>query len=242
MINKKRINNVHKQYFNSCLLSNYAVACNYYTNIEIEQFFIDYLKKYKSDFLDLKIFNCSNNSMSIMSNEFKSIIDSNFEISKTKRFIKTYEIYLYDHLIKTCQNNKPYPFHGLEFIEYLHVTCAEMSFSDSRDKINLYYYRFNEDDNVLLYFEYGSNKPKDKLNKITLNNEIQNKECILNIYSNITNELFKNGHSHTIYCDKGSNNIFLHDTNLPNSDKVISHDWIDYFTKGQVLKYLPKTF
>ena len=52
MINKEELDSTHIQYGNSCLLSNYAVCCNYFTQIAVPDYFYDYLNEFESDFND----------------------------------------------------------------------------------------------------------------------------------------------------------------------------------------------
>ena len=52
MINKKNIDISHQTYWMTCLMSNYAVCCNYFTRKDIGVYFKDYFKEFKDDFIN----------------------------------------------------------------------------------------------------------------------------------------------------------------------------------------------
>ena len=247
MIDKNRINNTHKQFHDSCLLSNYAVACNYFTRIEVENYFMDYLKEFEDDFMNLTIFHNPKNNQYIrdnigdynrfqidiknMKNHFLCVAHKNFDLTETIEFLRIYSTIIVFHLHTICvssgcnftKNNIP----GLEFIQKFHSYSEQINISNSREIIDTQLYNFKNENN------------KMQLND-EINDELHNKECVINVFTNHSNNGFLNMHSYTIYKDIKTKKIYIHDTNRPDRDSEVSEKWISNFESGQILKYLPK--
>jgi len=232
MIDRDRINITHRQFTDSCLLSNYAVASNYCTNIEIIYYFIDYLREFENDFLDLSIFdNPNNTTLFHMRNQFELLVNNNYELNMTKNFIDRYSRILVTHLHIICRSSGCHftesGIPGLEFIKKLHLYSDQNSYKSTRNIIDLNLYSFSD------------NNQKYQLNNV-INTELHEKECIINVFTNHSTQPFIDMHSYTIYKDKETETIFIHDTRRPHNDREIPENWINFFESGQVLKYLPK--
>jgi len=224
----------HKQIGNTCLLSNYAVCCNYFTNINTNDYFYDYFLEFIYDFVNANDF-------------FRSIYLDNFykdpEFSrefnnKFKRFCLDFLHYLIDDLelelfMLVYSSIFVYHFHqrtytgyipydvsqennleGYMFIKLLHENINQISYVDSRNTVRLNYFIKNDD---------GKFKTND-LNIVVgeeLIEHMRNNEVLINGF----NEM----HSFTIYCNSDDQLFYRHNTNDPDNDIQLDESCINSY-------------
>lgn len=226
MIDGSKINKQHQQYGKSCLLSNYAVASNYFTGIDIDEYFIDYLKEFEKDFLNMS-FICS--SFDIMFNaaisQFEQVVKSNYSYFISKSFIQMNAPIIISHYHIICQAKgcsfAPVGIPGLKFMMLLQENSKQHSFQRAKSVI------------ILELYDYKDDATKKQLNQ-DLNSMLDNEECIMNVFST------RHGHSFTIYKDNRTNKLFVHNTNQPSMDTPLPIDWMSSFDYGEILKYVRK--
>ena len=227
MIDGKRIDKKHNQNKKpTCLMSNYAVASNYFTGIDIEEYFIDYLKEFENDFLDMSFFSpYFDITLFMMKARFEQVMKSNYNALVSQNFLELYAERVVNHYHIICQSKgcsfAPVKIPGLQFMKLLQENSKQHSYQCANEIIRLELYDFKND------------VTKKQMNQ-NLNSMLNDEECILNVFSN------KHRHSFTIYKDENAKEIMVHDTNMPDQDSPMPSDWMLSFDDGEVLKYVRK--
>jgi len=232
MIDGSKIDKRHHQYGLSCLLSNYAVASNYFTGIDIDEYFVDYLKEFEKDFLDMSYFSASFDlALWTTISQFHMVVNNSYDRLLANNFVHAYASIIKDHYHIVCQvkgcSFAPPNIPGLEFMKLLQENSTQYSYQRTNSACKLELYEFKKDES------------KIKLNQ-ELNSMLQNEECVLNVFSDESLSPLIKRHSHTIYKDMLTGIILFHNTNSPIRDEELNDDWMSLVGEGQVLKYTRK--
>lgn len=241
MIDSSKIDKQHKQYDDTCLLSNYAICCNYLTNIPTLCFFEDYFKEFDSDFSDpSQIIN--NERISRSNNEYKSLLQGfiiDYNIYKTNKcdinyLMNKYAIIFVLHLhLKTYKGFIPYGNYsndltGFDFLELIHNNIKKQNFVNCKNAIDFIRINYDKEKKILTNNCFELNSIED------LNHFLQNHEALINVYDDMRR------HSYTIYYDSTLNEFCEHDTNFPNRINELNANWFCNYTFNKIILYNKK--
>ena len=244
MINKTKLDSNHRQIGNTCLLSNYAVCCNYFTSIGISEYFLDYFNEFELDFSDPNTFFSSQYLIGFLYS------DPEFAMSYNTYFVdflKDYKQYLVDHQIENFMTKESsifvYQFHqrtfpghipynysqassldGYTFIKLLHNNINQISFNASRRKINLTFLAKNE-------------RGLFKDNELGICRDSELVAYLIN--NDVLINAFKDMHSYTIYCNSIDRLFYSHNTNDPANDIALGNNWTSDFNPFLIYKEIP---
>lgn len=243
MVRKENINITHKTYWNTCMMSNYAVCCNYFTGKDVDTYFDDYFLEFEKDFANpLSFFGAKSKNNSLHS-EFATHYNSQF-----KDFIKDYKEYLsgridisiimeeygsvftYHFHLRTQPNYIPYKKDqskeegGYQFLKLLHDNIDQPNFKESREKVNVFFIERIQTGGCFRQNDLGF------LDSDELVEYVRNEEVLINAYDS------NHSHSLTIYCDLNTKSFFVHNTNEPNDDKLLPDYWVNSYDNFLIYK------
>ncbi|MCB2222128.1 MAG: hypothetical protein KQI35_17225 [Bacteroidetes bacterium] len=249
MISYSDIENSHKQFYNSCLLSNYAIACNYFTKIPVLNFFVDYFEEFDYDFSDPITYFDNPRVNNFLITAFGVHFFSNFNA-----FIKDYASYkaknisiadllsrygpiFHTHFIMKSYKGMTLPnevlksdITGYSLILKLHDNIDKPAFLKSRNTCNIHF--LGEKNKIISSKNstlFASNNISELYMYLTIN------PALINIFDT------KIQHSLTIYCEEGTKQFILRDTNVPNHKFYLPYDWIGQFQNGEILLFENKS-
>jgi len=230
MIDISKIDKSHQQYWNTCLFSNYAVCCNYFTGVDIKYYFEDYLREFEDDFKNPHLFfNFYNKTDPNKKKLSTQDIDLNLYLSDYTKYVSKLidinflrndnnaKVFTYQFHIRTYEKFIPYnqpqiQIGGYKFLKLLHDNINQKEFIDVKSKINV--------------FEIGTCSPEILQNNVLgfanteqLKNYMKSNEVLVNAMYKTENGV----HSVTIYYN--SNSFWLHDTNTPTVDQKLHDTW-----------------
>jgi len=240
MIIKQDLDKIHSTYSDTCLMSNYAVCCNYFTGIDINDYFADYISEFDDDFSDpTNFFNNPYLQRILTLKGFSSHYNSSFQNflidynqykssnSTIGLIMNNYgSIFTAHYHVSTYNGYIPYnadpgmDIGGFPFVKLLHDNVSQQSFIQSRKLVEVINLTKNE---------HGI-FPKNNLGIVDtkgLMYYIKKNPVIINA--------FKSQHSYTIYYDLQSHSFWVHDTNSPMIDIPISGNWLSNY--GDILLY-----
>ena len=243
MIKKENLNTTHQTYWMTCLFSNYAVCCSYFTQKNVSVFFEDYFKEFEKDFADPKTFFNNKyiggflneqmfaqhyfNQFSQYLYDYQNYINGQIDIDY---FMKKYApIFTVQFHIRTYSGFIPYltnqttDLGGYPFIKLLHDNIFQTNIIECRNHVRVI--STSKDENDIL--------TENDL-KLTTGNELieymKNEDMLINAYDTV------NDHSLTVYCDLNTKLFFVHNTNDPSNDKSQDENWVDSYRHFLIYK------